>query len=356
MYNSIKITKNISKVIEFLLITILVGYYWSPTTYAVLQSTTYEMPSYDFGSGGKNSNTSTTYSLFGNSGQVDGLALNSTSYTNQPGLSYLITTNVPTAPTVSNNTGQYYNKLNVTINTASNPSDTLYAIRVTGAGTQYVQSDDTLGSTPVWQTNGGTGWQSGGFNVIGLTPGVSYTFSVSAKQGTYTQSAYGPGTTVATVVPSFTFGLNRNSVNIGSLIPGNVITAANTVTATVSTNGTGGAVVSVYGTNNGLLSSSINYTISSANTDLGSASQGYGIQGTTTTQTSGGPMEILSPYNVSSNNVGAVTTTKQPVFDSTGAPVTSGQGTFQIMAKAGSSTKAASDYADTITVVASGTF
>jgi hypothetical protein len=67
-------------------------------------------------------------------------------------------------------------------------------------------------------------------------------------------------------------------------------------------------------------------------------------------------MEILSPYNSSSNTVGGITTTKRAVFDSSGAPVTSGQGTFQIMAKAGVSTKAASDYADTITIIASGTF
>ncbi len=315
------------------------------------QSTTYDLKAYGFGSAGVQGDTSTTYSLFGTAGQTNALTLNSTTYTALPGLTYTIGTNVPGAPTVSNNSGQYYNKLSVTLNTSGNPTDTVYAIKVVSSGTQYVQANDTLGNSPVWQQN--SVWGASGFSIIGLTPGVAYIVSVSAKQGTYTQSAYSLPTTVSTVNPSFTFSLNNNSISIGQLSPGTVITAATTVTANVTTNGTGGAIVSVYGANNGLKSTGTNYTISSSTTNLASAAEGYGIQGTTT---SGAPMEILSPYNVTSSNVGSVTTTKQPIFDSSGSPVTSGQGTFQIMAKAGNATKAASDYGDTITVVASGTF
>lgn len=358
--------KNIKKVIrKSLILYLFIGLFvysfiLVASQQADPQSTTYDLKSYDFGSGGGGlSNTSTTYSLFGEAGSFNGLSLSSTTYKNLPGLTFELTANVPPAPTVSNESSQDYNKLKITINTGGSPTDYQYAIAISTDNfttTNYLQADGTTGASPIWQVSGGAGWSTTNLYAIGLSQNTTYYFKVSAKQGKFTQSAYSAVTSVATAISSFTFSLNRNSVSIGSLTPGNVITAGNTVTTTVSTNGTGGAIVSVYGANNGLLSNSVGYTISSSSTNLGSAIEGYGLQGTTTSQTSGGPMEILSPYNVSANNVGAVTTTKQAVFDSTGAPVTSGNGTFQIMAKAGNSTKAAADYADTITVIASGTF
>lgn len=351
MSKYIVIIKNISKVITFLFLIFVI--IQSPVASANIQSTTYDMR-YDFGSGAKVGDTSTTYSLYGSTGQTNGLTLNSTTYTAQPGLTYQFTTNVPKAPTVSNNTGTYYNKLQVTLNTSSNPSDTVFAIKVVSSGTQYVQADDTLGTSPVWQTN--TVWGASGFNVIGLTPGISYTFSVSAKQGTYTQSGYGPATTVATANPTFSYSISSNSLTFPSLTAGTVQLSTASITTTVSTNGTGGATVYVYDSNTGLRSTNTSTTITSSSTDLSSASQGYGLQATSVGQTSGGPMESISPYNGASNVVGILDSNKRNLFDSTGAPVTSGTGTFQLQAKASSTTPSASDYADTLTVIASASF
>lgn len=351
MSKHILIIQNISKVIIIIVISCL---FYAPSAFAILQSTTYQISSYDFGSGGKFGNTSTTYSLYGNTGQLDGLKLTSTTYNALPGLTYTLTANVPGAPTVSNNSNQYYNKLNVTLNTASNPSDTVYAIQVVGSGTQYVQADDTLGASPVWQTN--TIWGASGFNVIGLTPGTTYTFSVSAKQGTYTQSAFGGIAAVATANPTFSYSLNSNALTFPSLSPGTVQVSTSTVTATVTTNGSGGATVYAYDAYAGLLSSSTSYTINAVSSDLSSASEGYGLQATAVGQSSGGPMEEVSPYNGTGNVVGLLDSNKRNLFDSTNAPVTSGTGTFALQAKAGNTAKPASDYGDTLTVIASASF
>lgn len=361
----IAISKNIKKNINNLLVYFVIGLFVysfivAPAGATDPQSTTYDLKSYGFGSGGSGlSNTSTTYSIFGEAGSIEGLNLTSTTYKALPGLTYEITANTPTAPSVSNESNQDYNKLKITLNTGTNPSNYQYAIAVSNDNfttTNYLQANGTIGASAVWQVSGGAGWSTSSLYAIGLPQNTTYYFKISAKQGNFTQSPFSSVASATTAIASFTFSLNNNSVSIGNLSPGTVITAGTTVTANVSTNGTGGAIVSVYGANNGLKSNGVNYTISSSSTNLASATEGYGIQGTTTGQTTGGPMEILSPYNVTTTSVGAVTTNKQAIFDSTGAPVTSGTGTFQIMAKAGNSTKAASDYGDTITVVASGTF
>ncbi len=357
--------KNIQQHIKLIVILILlpIAYCLLPGTvaYATLPSSThYQIQNYSFGAGGTPNSNSTNYKVNGIAGEVEFGQISSTNFKANSGLTFLETANVPSAPTVSNESNQDYNKLKITLSTGSNPTDYQYAIAISPDGfattTKYIQADGTLNTSPVWQVSGGAGWSTTALYAIGLSQNTTYSVKVKTRQGNFTQSGFGPVATATTAISSFTFSLNNNTVTIGSLAPNTVITAGTTVTATVSTNGTGGAIVSLYGTNNGLKSTGTNYTISSSTSDLTAATEGYGIQGTTITQTSGGPMEILSPYNVASNNVGAVTTTKQPIFDSTGSPVTSGQGTFKIMAKAGTTTKAASDYKDTVTIIASGTF
>lgn len=356
----IKTSRKISfLLLAIFLVSILYIYKGAHIIFASLPSSAnFQIQNYSFGAGGTANSTSSNFKTNGIAGEVEFGQQTSSNFKVNGGLTFLQTANVPSAPIVSNESGLDYNKLKITLVTGSNPSDYQYAIAISPDGfvstTKYVQADATLGTTPVWQTK--TVWGASGFYAIGLAQNTTYSVKAASKQGNFTQSPFGPITAVTTAQSSFTFSLNRNSVSIGSLTPNNVITAGNTVTATMSTNGTGGGIVSIYGTNNGLLSSNVNYTISSTTTNLTSATEGYGIQATSVTQTTGGPMEMLSPYNGAGNNVGSVTTSKQAVFDSTGAPVTSGLGTFQIMAKASGVTKAASDYADTITVIASGTF
>lgn len=327
----------------------------TPLAFAGPQSTTYEIKEYDFGSGGTTGDTSTTYSLFGNTGQVDGSSLTSTTYKNLPGLSYLITVNTPAAPTFTN-PGGYSNKLHIVLSTASNPTDTKFAIAASpdnfGSTTKYVQADDTLGTNPVWQTN--TVWGASGFDIIGLSNGTTYTVKASAMQGIYSQSPWSTTAQATTLSQTLSFSLSSNSLSLNQINPSSVVTSSS-VTVTVDTSGAGGAVIYGYDTNNGLSSSSTGGSISSATGDLGSTN-GYGLRATSVTQTAGGPMEMLSPYNGASNNVGILSTSKASIFDSTSAPVTSGQGTFVLKAKAAATTKAASDYADIVTIITAATF
>ncbi len=306
-------------------------------------STNYTLQNYTFGSGGVTNGSSTNFGLFGTAGEVEFGKPSSTNFKVGSGLIYLQTSNLPPAPTFTN-PSSYYNKLKIAISPDNFVSTT-----------KYVQADATLGNAPIWQTY--TNWGGAtGTTIIGLAPNTTYTVKVAAKQASFTQTGYGPTAQAATIAPTLSFSLSTNSVNIGTLNPGTVVTGGTQVTTTITTNSTGGGIVYAYGTNGGLLSSTANYTISAVSSDLTGATEGYGLRGVSTAQSSGGPMQIISPYNGAGNNVGILNTTKRPLFDSTSQPVTSGQGTFELKAKAGNTTKAGNDYADILTIIASATF
>lgn len=321
-------------------------------------STNYKLDNYSFGAGGTQNSTSTNYKVMGIAGEVEFGKTTSTNFSLGAGLQYLQQANVPPAPTLTN-PSSYYNKLKIVIATGGNPTDSTYAIAVSpdnfSSTKKYLQADGTLGASPVWQSY--AAWGSGtGTTLAGLSTGTTYTVKVAVQQGKFTQTQFSPTAQAATVTPTLSFSLSSNAVSLGSLTPGSVITGGSTVTVTMTSNSNNGATVYGYDSNAGLLSSSTSYRIAAVTSDLSSASEGYGVRGTAVTQTSGGPMEILSPYNGAGSNVGILNTTEQIIFDSTNQPVTSGQGTFELRAKSSNTAKAATDYADTITLVGAATF
>jgi hypothetical protein len=332
-------------------------------------SGTYELKDYGFGSGGTINSASGTYSLQATTGEIDVASMSSTNYLTLAGLTYTLEPNTPPAPTITN-PSNYYNKLSISINNANNSTDTTFAIQVAANSpdmTQnvlYVQSgSNTLGTTPDWQTY--TVWNSGSaFNIIGLTPGTTYYARVAAKRGTFQIGRYGAIAYATTVNPTFTFGVQTStqatppySVGIGVVNAGQVTTSWQSVQTTISTNANNGGLIYINDANAGLRSQEAgSYTINSASTDLTSASEGYGIQGQTVGQTANGPMEFIAPYNQGGNNVGIVDGTKRVFADSSSAPVSNGQATFLLKAKAANSTPAATDYADTITIIGTGSF
>lgn len=332
-------------------------------------SSNYKLYNYGFGGGGTASSSSTNYSLFGAAGQVDQASSSSTNYLVEGGLEYTVMASAPAAPTFTN-PSSWYNKLKLVINKGgSDPTDYKYAVRIaSGSGTfQYVQSDNTVSTAfplSAWQTYTQWGGASGA-TLVGLYPGTTYTVQVAAKQGDFfTQSAWGPTALATTTNPTFTFSLQTSSqpsppfsVSIGTINPGSVATSTDKITTTVTTNGNNGALVYVQGANTGLKSTlANNYTIPSSSSDLSVLTEGYGARGTSVTQTSGGPMELQSPYNGAGNNVGILDTIKRQIADSTQAAVTGGQVSFELQAKAKNTTPSATDYADTLTVVATGSF
>lgn len=326
-------------------------------------STNYMLRSYEFGGGGE-SMSSTNYKAEGTLGEIAGSG-SSTNFKMGSGLQYVQMAHTPGAPTLANSSS-FYNKLHITINNANNPSDTLFAIAVSDdnwATTQYVQSDNTLGSTlgsEDYQTY--AQWGSGtGEHIIGLIPDTTYKAKVKAKQGLYTEGPYGPEASAATSPISLSFDIDVSSsdietsapyeVAIGDLSIGSVTTATDKVWVDFSTNAEDGGFVYIYGSNGGLKSTTLNHTIPSSTTNLASASEGFGIR-----VNSASNLSAQSPYNGSSDNVGVVDSTIRELLGSSGAPVTSGRGSILVKVKTSSTTPSANDYADIITLIASSIF
>lgn len=359
-------------IFSYLLITTLVFNFAFPRiAQADPASSNYQLKDYGFGSGGTATSTSSNYNIFGISGETSGDTSASSSYKTLQGLVGTLQANVPPAPTFTN-PDHYYNKLKLVLDTGSNSSDATYAIAIStdnfSSDTKYVQSDNTVGAvlgSEDWQTY--TAWGSGsGIYIIGLTPGTTYTVKVEAERGNFTQTGFGPTAQASTDNPSLTFDIDvaptdtetaaPYSLNIGDLTAGSVITASDKVWVDVDTNGSAGAIVYVQGTNGGLASTDASYTISSVSGNLASSTEGYGAQGSSVAESAGGPLEITSPYNGSSDTVGPLDTTRRIIFDSSGSAITSGRGSFAIKAKASAVTKSASDYNDILTLIASASF
>jgi len=325
---------------------------------AFSSSGTYELNSYNVGGGGTNSASSSTYSLQGNVGEVGGDPTSGSTYTVKSGAVQEEQANVPPAPTLSNGGGTYFNKLNFIINTGGNPSDTKFSVAVSTTSnftvTNYVQADGTLSGTPVYQTY--AQWGSGtGTLATGLVSSTTYWFKVNAGQGKFTYSAYGPSASLATAGgPTLSFSLSPASENMGSLLANTVVTSPSSLSFTFSTNAGNGGTVYMAGQFTGLRSpSSSNYTlgVSQPGGDLSSLSEGFGLKGLTASA----PLSIQTPFNGTGNNVGAITTTFQPVFAATSA-VNSGTATANLLAKSSIATPSATDYQDVLTFVAAAVF
>ncbi len=363
------------KVIILFLILTPVFYLLSPS-FAFAQSSpptssNYKLEDFGFGSGGTASSSSNNYSLFGTLGQVDQGSPSSANYFIGAGLEYTLQATVAAAPTFVN-PNNWYNKLKLTINPGgTNPADYQYAVRIaSGSGSfQYIQNDNTVGTDlgqEDWQSYSSWGG-SGGTNIIGLYPGTTYTVQVAARQGDFfTQFLWSPTAIASTSQSSLSFDLDVAStdsetgppytVSIGNLSAGAVTTAQNKIWIDFDTNAANGGFVSISGTNNGLLSSSVSHTINTATADLTAQQSGYGAQSNTVNQSSGGPMEALTPYNGTSQNVGALDSSIRYIYDSSAQPVVGGRVSFSLKAKASNTTPSALDYTDILTILATGSF
>lgn len=333
-------------------------------------STNYKLHDFGFGGGGTRDSSSTNYRLDALLGEPSGSELSGTTYNARPGLIFTRQANVPPAPTFTN-PSSYYNRLHLTIAAGGNPSDALFAVAIStdafSSDTKYVQSDNTVGAilgTEDYQTY--AAWGGGaGEDIVGLTSNTTYTVKVKAMHGDFTETDWGPTASAATVGAQLSFDIDVAptdtdtdppfAINLGSLTASTVVTGSDKIWIDLTTNGASGGRVYIVGSNVGLLSSAATYTISSATANLASANEGFGAQGSSATQSSGGPLSISAPYNVSSDNVGVLDTSIRDIF-TTNNPITSGRGSFLLKAKSSSVTPAAADYAETLTVIASASF
>ncbi len=335
---------------------------------ALPASTTYELKDYGMGSGGTANSTSTTYGMTGISGEQSAGKLSGTAYDLGSGMIFTNQANVPSAPTFTN-PSNYYNKLLVTLAASQNPSDATYAIAISSDNfvtTQYVQSDATVGTTlgiEDYQTYTAWGGTSGTL-IIGLLPNTTYKVKVKAMQGSKTETDYGPVATAATVGAKLSFDIDVaptnvdntvSTTNFGTLSPGTVTNTPDNIWVDFDTNAENGGRVYIKSTNSGLKSTRATYTIASLSGNLASLQEGFGVQGVSATQTSGGPFTLMPSYTLSGDNVAISDATIREIFTAS-APVTAGRGAFLLKAKTSSVTPAASDYQDVLTVITSASF
>jgi len=332
-------------------------------------STNYGLQSYGIGSGGTADSSSTNYQVNGLTGDLSGHST-SAHYQGGFGFDYHLQGNVPTL-TLTND-DNWYDKLHLILDPAGNPSDTKFLIAISTdnfATTQYVANDFTV--TPTLTTSdymtfaelGG----SSGVLLHGLIESTVYSVQADAlRNGAFTETGLGPVTSAATVNMQITFRLDVNPtytsssppyvVNLGSLIAGSVVTAPNKIWTTLSTNADSGGYIYGDGQYGGLNSTSAGHTIASNTVDLASASEGFGVQDSSVSQTHGGPLAKNANYTVSGTNVEQVFGSLAELFTTSGAPITAGVGGITVLGKAAQLTPSADDYTETITLVAAGSF
>lgn len=332
-------------------------------------STNYQLKDFGFGNGGVSNATSGSYTIDGVSGEQSAGKLDGATYDLGPGLLFTNQANVPSVPTFTN-PSNYYNKLKIVLDTGSNPSDTKFSIAISTdnfvSDIRYVQSDNTVGVVRgIEDYQNYTAWGgSGGTLIIGLIASTTYQVKVNAWQGKFTETGYGPSASASTVSPQMTFDIDvaptdvDNSVtttNFGNLFAGTVTDSPDKIWVDFDTNGESGGRVYVVASNAGLASAHASYTINAVTGNLTALNEGFGAQGTSATQVSGGPFSITTPYTLSSNNVAITDTTIREIFAAT-APITAGRGSFLLKAKSSAVTPAANDYTETLTVIASASF
>lgn len=166
----------------------------------------------------------------------------------------------------------------------------------------------------------------------------------------------------ASVAPTFTFAFANNSQALGTLTTGAVSSGTGTG-ITITTNSASGWTAWVKSANSGLTSTNATYTIATTGTinaapsSLSAGTEGYVLDADLTTDAAnGGTVTLDAEYNgADTSSGGTLSSTFQPFASSTGA---ANGDVITLIPRAAISglTEAASDYADTLTVVGSGIF
>ncbi len=196
-----------------------------------LRSTNYQIenPSIDIGG---ESSSSTNYTSRESIGDQNDSSAESTNYKIFPGFIQHAYPGVPATPTFTNTGGTLYNALDFVVNTGDGQqSDTTYAIAVSTddfATVNYIQTDDTIGSSPAWQTYTNWGGASGE-RLTGLLLSTTYKIKVKARYAADTETAYSATATAATTAPSL--AIVFAGVNSGTTFDGETTTVTTTSTA-----------------------------------------------------------------------------------------------------------------------------
>jgi hypothetical protein len=287
--------------------------------------------------------------------------------------------------------GGCYDRARFELDAEGNPTDTLYLIEISDDSWTTVQYVD--GPTHVISSSKDindylteTSWEGGAWtedNVLGLTPGTEYKVRARALNGDFSESEAGPDQTASTTVPQIYLDLNiaggtwsstsaPYSIDLGEVSKTSVTTATDYIWIDLGSNALSGAILSVRDANNGLYSATTGETIASQSEDLNTQSEGYGLKIDTSKRlpASGQPgfLRESTTYNAAGGDeVGAISTSPTTILCSieetggncsggTGTPVHEGRAAIWIKARSSFTRGSATDYTDTITFSATGTF
>ncbi len=275
--------------------------------------------------------------------------------------------------------GGCYDKARFELNSENNPSDTLYSIQIT-TDSGWSSWDYIDGATFMVENSSNhdindylteTSWEGtvSSFNVLGLSCGTTYYLRATALHGDFTESDPGPDSSATTSYPQITFDIDianiggsgsetssPYSIDLGQISIGSVTTATDLIWLDLGSNASGGAVISVLDNYTGLYSPTTSYTISSSDSDLDSASEGYGLQEYSSTVTYLGPLSVESAFGNGGNTVGGISTTPANIYNTSSKPIYGGRSSLYVKAKASNNAEAASDYEDEITFRVVGTY
>jgi hypothetical protein len=160
----------------------------------------------------------------------------------------------------------------------------------------------------------------------------------------------------STVTPTFNFALGSNSIALGNL-PISGTPATGNTTMTISTNALNGWNAWVKSANAGLFSSSTGQTIASqgtypTTTDI-NGTEGYQLNGVATT---GSPTIAPGYLNAATTHIGGKLDAFYENLATMTSPTSNAVVTLNLLAEAAATRIASTDYNDTLTVVASGSF
>ena len=271
-----------------------------------------------------------------------------------------VTVKFPTGYTVSTTTANWAtNTTNLSWPTGATAWPTIGATATTATGQVVTWSSGALTAGTLYCFN----WT----NPLALTTAAAGTYTGSVSTNVDTATSYATAAiaddqivVTATVAPTFTFAISANTDNLGQLSTGAVSVSPTPRTATVNTNAKNGWYVWAKDANTGLTSVTAADTIASttpgANSTLAAGTEGYNT-GVTSSQTGGS-----GTISVATGFIGG-TTGRGGGLDSTLRTLASSNGTANNAvltltnnAAISSTTAAASDYTDTITVVGAGLF
>ncbi len=228
----------------------------------------------------------------------------------------------------------------------------------------------------------GTNPAGAGSNLVTVTGAAGLTGSfavttVTSDQVSITASidpsiTFNVGSQASATACDGTFSGNGGTVGLGTLTTGAVASSDASsvphICSRITTNAGSGAAVSVKSLNAALQSVAVSGDkINSATATLAAGTSGYGLcagsaggdSGKDVTTPVGASPAAVSPFNSACtsavHNVGALTTSAQNVWNTTGAVA---NGFFRLYVKAAISgtVPAHTDYADTLTFIATGTF